>query len=1038
MRPVEGRLTGGFLHARHPTPLPSGATQRRALGQALRALGDDGASSGTRHRSPRALADLGVRELLDGDWDAAVSRLEQARVRAPNDTWVLNDLAVAHTARAAEHRRAHDLLLALAAAEEAVAQASAPLEAWFNRALALTHMRMAWAAVPAWRDYLRRDPRSPWADEARRHLQALSGPSEDQLWRRGRTRLMLAARRGDAATVERIVTRFRMRSRRWAEEDLLARWAEQRQRGRPEQAADALRIAHAVGEAQARLGGARLLLEAVQRIEWAAAESDRDARGAVTELISGHLAYRDGMRAFDAKGRVAAPSLLRAQDALARGGSPLAHWATVFVAATEAFQPSLRQDLERRLAAVERATAGRSYPVLISRVLWIRGLSELVRSEYESALRRHREALALARSTGEVEHAAVLEELIAEYHSWVGGSPEEVWRHVHRALAAYSRVPEPRRREGIVGGAAVLALAAGAPRVALHFIDEAVSVARQSGEPVGITSALVGRARSRWAVGRRVGAHRDLSEAERLARSIADEGRRVLGRTDVLLARGELLTELEPRAAAAALDQAIELLHATDYGAQLARSLHARARLRRRLGDRAGTRQDLEAALETIERQRGDVGPADRASFLDELRGVYTDLAALELEPGGRRELAYSYLEQSQARVLDDLLTDAGTAGDLDLLRIEEVQAALPPGTLLLQASAWDGVVRGWAITAERWSYAAREVGRPDLGRRLAEFRDALLADDPGAVARGKELSRLLLVAAEGMLRPGMDLVLVLGEGLHGLPASALVDPVSGRYLVAAYDLAVSPSARVALRPTTRCSRPPPGGPGLLWVSAPAISPVHFPELPPLDAEEEAQGEVEALFPRAEVLSGRGATVEAVLASTGRHELLHLATHAQANARDPMRSRILLAPGTAPDSSGVLTPVRLTKAVLDRTCLAELAACRTAQGPSSPTEGVLSLAYPFLAAGVPAVVGTLWQVEERAATAFSVELYRRLAAGDDVISAVSGAQRTLLASERPRLRRPAAWAGFQLVGRGSFTVVRRAAAEPDRPRPPPR
>jgi CHAT domain-containing protein len=84
---------------------------------------------------------------------------------------------------------------------------------------------------------------------------------------------------------------------------------------------------------------------------------------------------------------------------------------------------------------------------------------------------------------------------------------------------------------------------------------------------------------------------------------------------------------------------------------------------------------------------------------------------------------------------------------------------------------------------------------------------------------------------------------------------------------------------------------------------------------------------------------------------------------------------------------------------------------------------VLSLAYPFLAADVPAVVGTLWKVDDGDAAAFSREFYRRIHDGLEVTAAVAGAQRALLHSRHPKLRRPAAWAAFQVVGRGSFALA---------------
>lgn len=241
VRPVAGRLTGGWEHARYPTlPTPQD-TESEPTSSALRALAIAGGE-----RGPAELhADRGLRKLLAGKRGEAVRHLESALALSPRDPRVLSDLAAAYEARGGAQERPHDLFLALAAAEEAVALAPRLLEARFNRALLLSRLHMPWAAAPAWRDYLARDPESPWADEARAHLGRLSGPAEAERWQRARPLLERAAAGGDAAAVERLAGRFRLRARRWTEEELLARWAEGRRAGRPDEAARALRAAGA-------------------------------------------------------------------------------------------------------------------------------------------------------------------------------------------------------------------------------------------------------------------------------------------------------------------------------------------------------------------------------------------------------------------------------------------------------------------------------------------------------------------------------------------------------------------------------------------------------------------------------------------------------------------------------------------------------------------------------------------------------------------------------------------------------------------------
>ena len=86
----------------------------------------------------------------------------------------------------------------------------------------------------------------------------------------------------------------------------------------------------------------------------------------------------------------------------------------------------------------------------------------------------------------------------------------------------------------------------------------------------------------------------------------------------------------------------------------------------------------------------------------------------------------------------------------------------------------------------------------------------------------------------------------------------------------------------------------------------------------------------------------------------------------------------------------------------------------TAAGGASKIEGPLSLGRSFLAAGVPAVIATLWPIEDDASLPLLQELYRRLQAGQDPAAALAGAQAWALAEPGGKSAAPSTWAAFQL------------------------
>ncbi len=109
----------------------------------------------------------------------------------------------------------------------------------------------------------------------------------------------------------------------------------------------------------------------------------------------------------------------------------------------------------------------------------------------------------------------------------------------------------------------------------------------------------------------------------------------------------------------------------------------------------------------------------------------------------------------------------------------------------------------------------------------------------------------------------------------------------------------------------------------------------------------------------------------------------------------------------------------LTTLHLDRTRLVVLSACSSAGGLPVGPEGLAPLVRPLIAGGVPAVLGSLWDVDDATAAQLLVSFHRRYREGLDAASALQAAQRDLLQSRNAGLRSALAWAPFQVIGYGS-------------------
>jgi len=146
----------------------------------------------------------------------------------------------------------------------------------------------------------------------------------------------------------------------------------------------------------------------------------------------------------------------------------------------------------------------------------------------------------------------------------------------------------------------------------------------------------------------------------------------------------------------------------------------------------------------------------------------------------------------------------------------------------------------------------------------------------------------------------------------------------------------------------------------------------------------------------------------------GGYDVLHFAGHGISNDDYPSLSRLLLAGDGEAARSLFANEIAMLR--VNRLQLVVLAACRTSAGRIRRGEGVLSLARPFIAAGVPTVVASLWDVDDRASHALFVAFHRGLRRGLPPAEALRSAQLDALAESDALLRDPSNWANFVVIG----------------------
>jgi CHAT domain-containing protein len=341
----------------------------------------------------------------------------------------------------------------------------------------------------------------------------------------------------------------------------------------------------------------------------------------------------------------------------------------------------------------------------------------------------------------------------------------------------------------------------------------------------------------------------------------------------------------------------------------------------------------------------------------------------------------------------------------------------LAPGVVQLSYALGREHAYVWARSATGVLTSVLPVAPQNLERELIEIGALDRQAAPEQVERALErLSATLLPA--GLLPVKSTAVEIVAEGrIAGVPFPALRSPSDRkRRLVETHSITMITSLFAGDEPPRLKHARPfrlvalASGNGTLR-SAAVMDPT-----PKLQAATKEIRTVANLF----VASDNSAKVKLLLGAEGSAatlrslwgsgaDVVHFATHALADLRQPLASLLVL---PATDAGGA--PTYLTAGQVEGWRgdieLVFLSACESAIGPPRFAGGMPGLQGAFLRAGARGVIATLWPIEDVLAQEFSEDFYRRFTSGETAADALSETQRAWLApkpgaSEAEQMRR---------------------------------
>ena len=380
----------------------------------------------------------------------------------------------------------------------------------------------------------------------------------------------------------------------------------------------------------------------------------------------------------------------------------------------------------------------------------------------------------------------------------------------------------------------------------------------------------------------------------------------------------------------------------------------------------------------------GDEGDCS-AALTDELRRTEREL----LEGSRRSRLAAPAPErigdaddELQVEALQRALGDEGALVEYGVLDDELFACVVTRAGVSLhrQLAPWAEVLD--ALRAARFQIDTLRHGAAPVRQHLA----SLTARTRQRMAR---LHALVWAPIESALAHCQRVLVVPHAQLGWLPFAALHDGET--FLAQRHQLAVAPSARLALRGLLR--RPVPPRQALVLGESSRLP----------HAAQEAQF-VAALFAHGDACVGALATLATLRAHAGDADVVHLACHAQFRSDNPMFSALQL-------HDGPLT-VEAAESLRLRPGMVVLSGCETGLAEAGSGDEMVGLVRAFLVAGAARVLASLWPVDDAVTAVFMSNFYGALCRGEAPAAALRGAQ-TEVMRQHPH---PFYWAAFTLHG----------------------
>jgi CHAT domain-containing protein len=602
------------------------------------------------------------------------------------------------------------------------------------------------------------------------------------------------------------------------------------------------------------------------------------------------------------------------------------------------------------------------------------------------------------------------------------GQHHDAWLHGRRAITLLVRSGDWNRVRIVVAGLSRSELRHEQWNAARELIEAERAMSPSGPDPNLDVDTFLRLAFTELHLGDGAACRHALTRARVVALTSSDPSFRRKLLADVDAGTGATLRRQDPAGAIAPLSAAIDFQQTTERTLLLPQLYLERGRAQMATGHVGEARRDFDQGIAWLERERTHTPNADlRTGIFDDAGDLFRDAISAALD---QRDIAGALrtVERGRARSMYEEMT----AQDEDSPRLptmpafETAMRDLPDDRVVVEYEVLDDRLAIFTFDRLNLSGTTVSVPRRTVERTAHAFFSALVdrhsQEEVDAYAR--QLFSWLVAPIRMRLAHVRTVVLIPDDILQQVPFAALIDPATHRYLIEDHTLIDAPSAGIYMLSTKRASRLSHLRPRSVALFAnPSLSGGSFADLSPLPASTDEAVRAARAYARSKIVSLAAATASRFQSVASGSDVVQFAGHTVIRPREPWHSALLFAPSG--DDNGILSVSRIARMKFQSTSTVVLASCSTLRAHTAGVEGVPSISRAFLVAGVPAVIGTKWDIIDGETSALLVQLHEGLARSTPAEEALRSAQLNALHSADSGIRHPGYWAVFTMLGASS-------------------